>query len=335
MEGVYGQRRVMEGVYSQRRVMEGVDSQRCQRLCWYRTICVAFSIPDDVTVADGEVNCLLHSGAANDVLPKGWTSQPASNRDIQHGCRLRPCTTSQICVPLSGLDVQYLCVELPVDCGFPTPPDNGQFNWTGTTPGHVATLSCVQYHGIFPKDASAAVTCTEQGIWTTLQASCRKVSYSGGVSVPFLKRLPSSLTLGWEACIKGKFLGGGHFAVNFLSNQEDYPNLQVSSYQNVIAQLSFRDSLDNIVQSLLYSEKINDVWTVIATIGDFPLTAGDDFSLTLHLNASCLNVRIQGTAFSACLPGPQRLPYINTVFIGIARSVELNYVNLYSSQDCL
>ena len=49
---------------------------------------------------------------------------------------------------------------------------------------------------------------------------------------------------GWEACVKGIFLGHGQMIINFLSDQEYYPNLGISEYNNVTLQVSFRcDSL--------------------------------------------------------------------------------------------
>lgn len=66
-----------------------------------------------------------------------------------------------------------------------------------------------------------------------------------------------------------------------------------------------------------------------------PLVSGDQFHLTLHVNASYLTAVLHGTGYTVTYEWLNKIDLLSTVYLGIARKVSLQYVNLISSTDCL
>ncbi|KAK7448540.1 hypothetical protein BaRGS_00040088, partial [Batillaria attramentaria] len=252
------------------------NKEQCRRLCWYRRLCGSFSYNTNTGNAS---NCILHANISsntqvNPQTPSYWAERPASGYDLVNGCAPRPCNDTEVCVPAispSGETAShYKCLPLPAICQKPD-IKNADVKVTVGEQDDTTNVECEQGHVAVPKGVSTEIRCQVTSRWTAFRGSCAQAEFFHPNGSDFLG-IPWPMTDGWEMCVKGKFSTMGQLAIGFAA-RPDFTNLDLY--------ISFRYLKQD--RFTFWNTRMNGNWDKRTTLGEMPLTPGDDFNITLSI----------------------------------------------------
>ncbi|XP_025104487.1 uncharacterized protein LOC112570318 [Pomacea canaliculata] len=262
-----------------------LNRYQCERLCWYRKLCKTYSYIYNRTLATGG-NCVLHaynitsdttSGVADDWFERSadWDNTLQSN-----GCRNRPCDDTQVCVPTFAFPF-YKCLPFAAECQAPS-RDDGVYSDVTLVQGERTNFTCNSSLVWVPRHADKTVTCQVNSKCSELQGTCKNATYYSP-AVPFNEPLPDIVEEGWEACIKGKYLGPHRMNFNFHDSQNG--SCDNHGYGRIYLDLDFSTEFSgrrNAVSAFTATCSPSN-WSGANKIGDLPLNCSEYFDITLRI----------------------------------------------------
>ena len=130
----------------------------------------------DHILSSPPLTCDMPPGGARDdstTRAGGWQETSASSSHINNGCKARPCSNTDVCVPTSSTSVatsstsvltssqsaSYVCLPLPSHCADPDPVSHGDVVVSGSSQDDVAHVTCDVGYVAAPRNVSIEIVC--------------------------------------------------------------------------------------------------------------------------------------------------------------------------------
>ena len=130
----------------------------------------------DHILSSPPLTCDVPPGGARDdstTRAGGWQETSASSSHINNGCKARPCSNTDVCVPTSStsvptsstsvatssLSASYVCLPLPSHCADPDPVSHGDVVVSGSSQDDVAHVTCDVGYVASPRNVSTEIVC--------------------------------------------------------------------------------------------------------------------------------------------------------------------------------
>ena len=134
----------------------------------------------DHILSSPPLTCDVPPGVARDdstTRAGGWQETSASSSHINNGCKVRPCSNTDVCVPTSvatsstsvhtsSQSASYVCLPLPSHCADPDPVSHGDVVVIGNSQDDVAHVTCDVGYVASPRNVSIEIVClVSQCVW--------------------------------------------------------------------------------------------------------------------------------------------------------------------------
>ena len=130
----------------------------------------------DHILSSPPLTCDVPPGGARDdhtTRAGGWQETSASSSHINNGCKARPCSNTDVCVPTSSTSeptsstsvatssqsASYVCLPLPSHCADPDPVSHGDVVVSGSSQDDVAHVTCDVGYVAAPRNVSIEIVC--------------------------------------------------------------------------------------------------------------------------------------------------------------------------------
>ena len=151
----------------------------------------------DHILSSPPLTCDVPPGGARDdhtTRAGGWQETSASSSHINNGCKARPCSNTDVCVPTlsmsmstsstsvltsptsvatSSTSASYVCMPLPSHCADPDPVSHGDVVVIGNSQDDVAHVTCDVGYVAAPRNVSTELVClVSQCVYVVSRCVC-------------------------------------------------------------------------------------------------------------------------------------------------------------------